>query len=217
MTVLTAAGSVGAASAAPAVRPASCVHDLLPSAPRHAVALTIDDGPDPVWTPQVLDLLRCTGIQATFCPLGKHVRAHPGLMRRIMAEGHSVSNHTMTHPQPFGDRPLAEIRQELTDAQSVITDITGVSPKSFRAPCGDWSAPVLSVAHSLELSLLGWSIDSLDWSRPGTRWIVARLLEARPGDILLCHDGGGDRSQTLESLRIVLPALKERGRQFVAL
>jgi peptidoglycan/xylan/chitin deacetylase (PgdA/CDA1 family) len=217
MTVLTAAASAGAALAAPAVRPAGRVHDLLPAAPRHAVALTIDDGPDPVWTPQVLDLLRRTGIRATFCPLGKHVRAYPGLMRRIIAEGHNVANHTMTHPQPFGNRPLAEMRQELTDAQSAITDVAGVTPKSFRAPCGDWSAPVLSVAHSLELALLGWSIDPVDWSRPGTRLIVTRLLEARPGDILLCHDGGGDRFQTLESLRIVLPALKDRGLQFVAL
>jgi peptidoglycan/xylan/chitin deacetylase (PgdA/CDA1 family) len=181
------------------------------------VALTLDDGPDPIWTPQVLDLLSGTGVRATFCPLGANVRAYPDLTRRIVAEGHSVANHTMNHPKAFGDILLAEIRQELADANLTLKEVAGVVPKSFRAPCGDWSAPVRSVAQSLELALLGWSIEAEDWAQPGARLIAARLREARPGDIILCHDGGGDRSQTLEALRIVIPTLKERGLQFVAL
>ena len=215
--IATAAATTDAAVAATAVRPASRVRDLLPAAPRDAVALTIDDGPDPLWTPQVLDLLRSTGVRATFSLIGVHAHAYPALVKRIIAEGHGVTNHSMTHPQPFSRRTPAAIHQQIADAQSAIADAGGMAPRLFRAPGGDWSAPVLSAVQSNQMAALGWDIDPRDWSRPGTGLITARLLAARPGDILLCHDGGGNRAETIESLRTVLPALKGRGLQFVTL
>jgi peptidoglycan/xylan/chitin deacetylase (PgdA/CDA1 family) len=182
-----------------------------------AIALTLDDGPHPLWTPSTLDLLRDNGVQATFSLIGVHARAYPALVKRILAEGHSVCNHSMTHPQPFSRRSPAAIRQQITEAQSAIVEAGGVAPQLFRAPGGDWSTVVLSTVADLGMVPLGWDIDPRDWARPGTALIIRRLLAARPGDILLCHDGGGNRSQTIASLRLVLPVLKSRGLEFVSL
>jgi peptidoglycan/xylan/chitin deacetylase (PgdA/CDA1 family) len=212
-----------AAAGAPVVggtsagRPRRHVRDILPAVSNDAIALTIDDGPDPLWTPQMLDLLRRNGIRATFSLIGKQAHAYPALVKRIIAEGHGVCNHSMTHPQPFGARSATAIHQQIADAQSAITDAGGVAPVLFRAPGGDWTPDVLAVVGSLALVPLGWDVDPRDWSRPGTATVTTRLLAARPGDILLCHDGGGDRAQTIESLRAVLPALRLRGLQFVTL
>lgn len=211
------AATGGPAAPAGPSRPARQVRDLLNTAPPGAIALTIDDGPHPLWTPQVLDLLRQHGIPATFSLIGMQARASPGLVKRILAEGHSVANHSMTHPQPFGCLAPAALHRQIADAQSAITEAGGVAPALFRAPGGDWSAAVLSTVVGLQLRPLGWDVDPRDWSRPGTALITHRLLAAQPGDILLCHDGGGDRTQTLESLRTVLPALKARGLRFVRL
>lgn len=205
-----------AASAGPG-RPARQVRDLLGTAPPDAIALTIDDGPHPLWTPRVLDLLRQHGIPATFSLIGMLAHAYPSLVKRIVAEGHSVANHSMTHPQPFNRLAPADLHRQLADAQSAITDAGGVAPALFRAPGGDWSPTVLSAVLELRLRPLGWDVDPRDWSRPGTALITYRLLAAQPGDILLCHDGGGDRAQTLEALRTALPVLKARGLQFVRL
>lgn len=198
-------------------RPGRRVRDILPAVSNDAIALTIDDGPDPRWTPQILDLLHRNGVRATFSLIGRQARAYPALVKKIIGEGHGVCNHSMTHPQPFGARSAAEVHQQIADAQSAIVDAGGVAPVLFRAPGGDWTAGVLSAVAGFDLVPLGWDVDPRDWSRPGTATVTSRLLAARPGDILLCHDGGGDRAQTVESLRTVLPALQRRGLQFVTL
>jgi len=199
------------------VKPANRVQDVWPGVAHDAIALTIDDGPHPRWTPQVLELLRQNGIRATFSLIGVQAHAYPDLVKRILAEGHDICNHSMTHPQPFNRAAPDTIRRQITDAQSAIVDAGGVPPKLFRAPGGDWSTTVLSIVEDLGMIPIGWDVDPRDWSRPGTSLVTSRLLAARPGDILLCHDGGGDRAQTIESLRTVLPELKSRGLEFVTL
>jgi peptidoglycan/xylan/chitin deacetylase (PgdA/CDA1 family) len=198
-------------------KPVFKVRDLLPRAPSNAVALTIDDGPHPLWTPRVLGLLHRYGVRATFSLVGVEAHAHPGLVRRIVAEGHAICNHTMTHPQPFARRTPALIAQEIGRAQSAIVDAAGVTPRLFRAPGGSWSPAVLSAVARHGMIPIDWDIDPKDWSRPGTSRIVNRLVAARPGDILLCHDGGGNRSQTVHALRTALPQLKAKGYTFVTL
>ncbi|MCK9897521.1 polysaccharide deacetylase family protein [Frankia sp. AgB32] len=198
-------------------QPARRVRDLLPDAPAGAVALTLDDGPHPTWTPRMLDVLRTHQVLATFCLVGDQARAHPALVRAILGAGHSVCNHTMTHPQPFSRRPRAQMRAEISRAQEAIVAAGGRSPRLFRAPGGDWSPDVLATADELGLIPLGWDVDPRDWSRPGEEAIVRALSVARAGDILLSHDGGGDRSQTVAALDRVLPALRARGCVFVAL
>ncbi|MFI9269494.1 polysaccharide deacetylase family protein [Kitasatospora sp. NPDC052896] len=210
----------GGASASPATlrsKPIFKVHDLFPNAPADTVALTIDDGPNPTYTPQVLALLKQYDIQATFSVVGIEAHAHPDLIRRIAADGHTLSNHTMHHPQPLSRKTEAQIRQEIEDTQSVIVDAGAPAPTLFRSPGGDWSSTIFSVAAQNGLTPIDWDIDPRDWARPGTAKITEKLLAAKPGDILLCHDGGGDRSETIASLRTVLPALKAKGYSFITL
>lgn len=184
---------------------------------KNGVALTIDDGPHPTWTPEVLDVLAEHGVRATFAMVGAQARRYPRLVRRVVRSGHTLCNHSMTHPQPFGARSTAQIRRQIVDAQAAIADAAGYEPDLFRAPGGNFTADVLAVVADLGLTALGWSVDPLDWTRPGAAAIESALLTAGPGDILLCHDGGGDRAQTVTALDAVLPQLRERGLRFQVL
>jgi peptidoglycan-N-acetylglucosamine deacetylase len=184
---------------------------------KNAVALTIDDGPHPVWTPKVLDLLAEHEVRATFSIVGEQARAYPKLVRRVVRAGHGVCNHSMTHPQPFGARSTAAVRREIAGAQAAISDAAGEEPELFRAPGGNWTEAVLDVADELGLTPVGWSVDPRDWARPGSGAIEETLLQARGGDILLCHDGGGDRAQTVTALDAVLPQLRAEGLRFTVL
>lgn len=198
-------------------RPVTTVHDLIPTAPERAVALTIDDGPDPTWTPQVLDLLAHHEVAATFCLVGVQVRQYPELVRGIIEAGHQVANHTMHHPINFGSLSGRRLDAEIGAAHKEIHEVTGQAPKLFRAPGGSWSRKVLKSVTKHGMLPLDWDVDPRDWSCPGTKHITRTLLRAKPGDILLCHDGGGDRSETLRSLRTVIPRLKKRDLEFVTL
>jgi peptidoglycan-N-acetylglucosamine deacetylase len=220
------AGAPEARAAAPAATPAathatpaaSSVRGVLGSrARRSALALTIDDGPHPTWTPKVLDLLAEHEVRATFSIIGEQAQAYPRLVRRVVRAGHGLCNHSMTHPQPFGARTTAAIRREIVGAQSAISDAAGEEPELFRAPGGNWTEAVLDIADELGLTPVGWSVDPRDWSRPGAAAIEHTLLTAGAGDILLCHDGGGDRSQTVTALDAVLPQLQDEGLRFVVL
>ncbi|MGF1431187.1 polysaccharide deacetylase family protein [Kitasatospora sp. LaBMicrA B282] len=198
-------------------KPVYKVHDLLPNAPTDAIALTIDDGPSPVYTPQMLALLRKYDIRATFSVVGSQAHANKALIKAIAADGHTIANHTMSHPQPFSKRSDAQIQAQLADAQSVIVDAGAPAPTLFRSPGGDWSPAVFAAAAKYGMVPIDWDVDPRDWSRPGVPHITEKLMAAHPGDVLLCHDGGGDRSQTLEALKSVLPALKSKGLTFVTL
>ncbi|HEU5156856.1 MAG TPA: polysaccharide deacetylase family protein [Streptosporangiaceae bacterium] len=198
-------------------RPLYRVHDLLPHAPKRAIALTIDDGPDPRWTPRVLDLLAHHEVSATFCLIGVQVRQYPDLVRAIVDAGHQVADHTMHHPVGLCRLPEHRIDAEIGAAHKLIKDVSGLAPKLFRAPGGIWSRTLLRSVARHGMLPLDWDVDPRDWSRPGTRRIAHTLLRAKPGDILLCHDGGGDRSETLRALHAVIPRLKGRGLEFISL
>jgi peptidoglycan/xylan/chitin deacetylase (PgdA/CDA1 family) len=197
-------------------RPAFTVHRLHPDAPPHAVALTIDDGPDPQWTPAVLDVLRRHRVNATFFLIGERVAEHPHLVARILALGHTVGNHSLRHPYPFGALSPAELDEEIAGGQERIV-AAGAHPRLFRAPAGGWSPEVLRVVARHGLTPADWTVDTHDWKEPGEARVAAALLRCRPGDILLCHDGGGDRAQTVAALDSALPRLRERGLTFVTL
>jgi peptidoglycan/xylan/chitin deacetylase (PgdA/CDA1 family) len=206
-----------AARSAPGPAAAHVREVLGRKARKNAVALTIDDGPHPAWTPKVLDLLAENEVRATFSLVGEQAQAYPKLVRRIARAGHGLCNHTMTHPQPFGARGTVAIRRQVVDAQSAISDAAGEEPELFRSPGGDWTEAVLDVAQELGLTAVGWSVDSRDWALPGAAAIESSLLGAGAGDILLSHDGGGNRAQTVVALRAVLPQLRGAGLRFVVL
>jgi peptidoglycan/xylan/chitin deacetylase (PgdA/CDA1 family) len=197
--------------------PVHSLKDLTPAAPPNAVALTIDDGPHQRWTPMVLDLLAEYHVPATFSLIGQQVTEFPKLVQRMVAAGHQISDHTVTHPMDLPQLSGAQIREEIAGAHDRIAQTTGIVPKFFRAPGGAWSHQILDTAAEHGMISIDWQVDPRDWARPGTTRITDILLKAQAGDILLCHDGGGDRSETIQALRTVIPALQKRGLTFVAL
>jgi peptidoglycan-N-acetylglucosamine deacetylase len=180
------------------------------------IALTIDDGPDPTWTPPVLALLSRLDIRATFCVVGMRVAAHPRLVAAAADAGHVIANHTQTHAFLQQASP-ARVREEIGRAtDAIVTATGGRRPALFRAPGGLWSSAVLAECRREHLRPLGWSVDPRDWSRPGTASIVRTLLtQTAPGSIILDHDGGGDRSETVQALGVALPRLLDAGYRFV--
>ncbi|SCK22616.1 polysaccharide deacetylase family protein [Streptomyces sp. WMMB 322] len=194
----------------PQVRGSTSVTYSLGSEERE-IALTFDDGPDPVYTPQVLDALRRWGVQATFCVIGRDAAAHTWLLNAIADGGHLIANHSWSHPQLTRMR-TAEIRSQLARTCDVIDEAVGSAPVLARAPFGAWNRRALGISASLGMSPLGWSVDTCDWEEPGARKITSTVLKSvRPGSILLAHDGGGDRSQTVTALRDYLPRLLDAG------
>ncbi|TMQ92663.1 polysaccharide deacetylase family protein [Actinomadura soli] len=190
---------------------------LSPAPPPKSIALTIDDGPNPTWTPRMLDLLAEEEVLATFFIIGEQVKEYPKLTRRIADAGHQICNHTETHPISIAGLPAKRVRKEIVDAHDRIADVTGVVPQYFRSPGGAWSKTVLELTAEHNMLPIDWAIDPRDWARPGVGRIRRSLLEGKEGDIVLCHDGGGDRSQTIKALGGAIPKLKKRGLTFVAL
>ncbi|MBO1417143.1 polysaccharide deacetylase family protein [Streptomyces sp. FH025] len=183
---------------------------------QRVVALTIDDGPDPRYTPTVLALLKQHGIRATFFLIGENAVEHQSLVREIADHGHHIANHTWTHAD-LRHMSDGAVRDELERTSDLLQRTTGRQPTWFRAPGGDWSPVALRASAALGLRNLGWSVDPRDWSRPGTSVIIDRVLKnVRPGSIVLNHDGGGDRSQTVAAMKAYLPVLLDSGYSFSA-
>ncbi|MER5864727.1 polysaccharide deacetylase family protein [Kitasatospora sp. NPDC002040] len=180
------------------------------------VALTFDDGPGAA-TGAVLDLLARYGARATFCVTGRNATAHPAAVKRIRAEGHRLCDHSVNHPQPFAALPRQQQEYEITAAEEMIVGAGGAGTEVawFRAPGGAFTADNQLIAAQHGLRPLGWSVDPRDWARPGTPAIVATVQrELRPGGVVLLHDAGGDRSQTVAALGRLLPWLIAQGYAF---
>jgi peptidoglycan/xylan/chitin deacetylase (PgdA/CDA1 family) len=176
------------------------------------VALTFDDGPDPQWTPQVLDLLGRYQIKATFCLVGVNVVQFPQLVRRIFDEGHTLCNHSWVHDTKMSTRSKDFVFNDLARTNTAIKSAAPGSRISYyRQPGGAWSAAIVAVAKQLGMTSLHWQVDPRDWAKPGARAIASTVSSATtPGAIVLLHDAGGDRRGTVEALRTVLPNLASR-------
>ncbi|MCW3813606.1 polysaccharide deacetylase family protein [Micromonospora sp. DR5-3] len=177
-----------------------------------AVALTFDDGPDPRWTPQILDQLRAAHVTATFCLIGTQARRYPELVARIAREGHQLCNHSWRHDLNLGRRTVAQIRADLARTnQAIRAAVPDAEIKWFRQPGGRWTAEEVTVARQLGMHALHWTVDPQDWDHPPAKTITKRVeAAARPGSIVLMHDGGGDRRQTMVACRHLIPDLKRR-------
>jgi peptidoglycan/xylan/chitin deacetylase (PgdA/CDA1 family) len=181
---------------------------------RKVIALTIDDGPSPIYTPQILQLLDKYQVTATFSMIGLEVDAHPGLAREVAAAGHMIANHTWSHLD-LAVLPPVTIADQISRATGAIHTATGRVPTMFRAPYGAWSPAVLQHCAQTGMTPLDWSVDPRDWSRPGVASIVGNIMRnTKTGSIILEHDGGGNRSQTVAALKIVLPRLLAAGYRF---
>ena len=177
-------------------------------APR-PVALTFDDGPNPVWTPRILQALAAAHVHATFCLIGRQAAQYPDLVKQIVAGGHTLCNHTWDHDEKLAQRPVADIVKEMSKSQAAITQASGgVAPRFFRAPGGSWSAQDMLLARRMHMTPLKWNVDPRDWAKPGTARIIGVVMATvRPGSIVLLHDGGGKRDQTLAALNDLLRRL----------
>ena len=190
----------------------------------HQVAITFDDGPDPRWTPKVLDLLKAANVKATFFVVGVNAERYPALVRRIVNEGHEIGNHTYYHPNLALCWP-EHIRLELNATQLLIETITGRATTLFRPPYASDTGPTglselapLKIAEDLNYLVVLENIDPQDWAKPGADIILRRIKQQRhDGNVILLHDAGGDRSQTVEALPRILDWLHMRGDTIVPL
>ncbi|HWY41337.1 MAG TPA: glycosyltransferase [Chthoniobacterales bacterium] len=190
----------------------------------HQVAITFDDGPDPDWTPQILDILKAANVKAAFFLVGVNAERYPGLVRRIVNEGHEIGNHTYYHPNLALAWP-EHVRLELNATQLLIETITGRATTLFRPPYAADTQPSsvselmpLQIAQELNYLVVLENIDPQDWAKPGADIIVQRVKQQRrDGSIILLHDAGGDRSQTVEALPRILDWLRTRGDTIVPL
>lgn len=194
------------------------------------IALTYDDGPNPVYTPQLLDLLDQYAVKATFFLIGNHVQRHPQIAREIVQRGHLVGNHTQTHPKLLFCSP-ARVRYELATCQQAISDVTGILPAFFRPPHGARRPDVLRAARILGLTPVLWNVTAQDWSPIGaegiTRNIETALRRNRTktrGSNILLHDGsqldapdgaGPSRQDTLTATANLLQSAAARKLRFV--
>ncbi|MEV0192907.1 polysaccharide deacetylase family protein [Kitasatospora purpeofusca] len=183
------------------------------------VALTFDDGPHPEYTPQVLDVLARYDAPAAFFCIGLHALAHPGVVRRIAAGGHTLGNHSWSHAYLPDLGPIGLREQLGFTADALARACGGTRPSRWlRPPYGGRSPELLTAVAGSGLTTALWDVDAKDWSRPGADVLARRVLDAvGPGSVVLMHDGGGDRSQTVAALPEVITGLRRRGYRIVGL
>ncbi|MGH3488033.1 MAG: polysaccharide deacetylase family protein [Actinopolymorphaceae bacterium] len=171
--------------------------------------LTFDDGPSTKYTPKILQILAKYKAHATFFALGDAFDVHPHLVNKIRAGGHAIGNHTHDH-KSLPDLSDENLREELK---------TGPVSRCFRPPYGAINDDVREIAAEMGQEVVLWDVDPRDWDRPGADTIEERVLEGgvAPGAIVLMHDGGGDRSQTVTALARLMPQFVERGYSFEAM
>ncbi|MCX4820852.1 polysaccharide deacetylase family protein [Streptomyces sp. NBC_01142] len=175
------------------------------------MVLTFDDGPDPRYTPDILGTLREYGVRAMFFVCGEMATANRDLLREMAGDGHVVGNHSWSHPL-IPRLPPSAIRAELGRTSEVVEETLGAAPLWYRAPFGAWNRHSFEIGAEFGMEPLAWTLDTLDWTEPGTGTIVRRVMDgAGPGVIVLSHDAGGDRSQSVSALRRYLPELLDAG------
>ncbi|OIJ12286.1 chitooligosaccharide deacetylase [Anaerobacillus arseniciselenatis] len=183
------------------------------------IAITFDDGPDPRFSEQVLDVLAEYNVPATFFVMGSRAIAYPEIVERMVAEGHIIGNHTYFHPNLVKEGDLATLEREVTRTEDTLNDIIGYRTKLFRAPYGFLYNELVEKLAEMTYSIIVWSVDSLDWQEDPPEVIADNVTNnVHPGAIILMHDGGDwddDRTNTIASLREIIPTLLEQGYEFV--
>ena len=177
------------------------------------IALTVDDGPHPVNTPRLLDILKARNIKATFYVVGTNARRHPAILRRMVAEGHEIGNHTVNHKY-VSKISEAAAKAEVRNCEKAIVDATGVRPRTFRPPGGFINDRVkLWLKDDFNYSTIMWAVDPQDWRRPGSSVVAQRILrDTDPGEIVLVHD---IHAPTITAMPRTLDGLLSKGFRFV--
>ncbi|MGG4401175.1 polysaccharide deacetylase family protein [Paenibacillus amylolyticus] len=180
------------------------------------VAFTFDDGPHPVYTPQVLEIFRRAGGQATFFMIGQEMENHPEIAAEVHREGHEIANHTYTHPN-LTELTLEEAGEELQRAENLVQKVTGQPARCFRPPYFGVNDDILSLAAERGYRTIGAvNGDAKDWDNPGVEHILEHTRSVvKPGSVLIFHDGYGERSQTVEAVGVLVEELVAEGYRLV--
>ena len=177
------------------------------------IALTFDDGPGKTTTPRLLDLLAKRGVKVTFFVLGENVQENPDLLKREVAQGHEIGNHSWSHPN-LARMPEDAVRSQLQRTQDLVFQITGIKPKTMRPPYGSFTEHQRKWANEqFGYKVILWEVDPLDWKKPGSSVVAQRILsETRPGYIILSHD---IHAQTIDAMAETIDGLLAKGFKFV--
>jgi len=177
------------------------------------IALTFDDGPHGTNTPRLLDILKKRNVKATFYVVGTNSKRYPAILRRMIAEGHEIGNHTMSHGS-MTKMSTDQLRRDLSQAHQAIVSATGVAPRTVRPPYGATNSSIKSLIKSeFGYPSILWSVDPEDWKRPGVSTVTRRLVSgASPGGILLVHD---IHAPTIDAIPSTLDQLLAQGYRFV--
>ncbi len=185
---------------------------------RGCIALTFDDGPDPINTPQVLAILKKYHVKATWFVMGTYAKKYPDLIRQIQKDGHVIANHSWSHP--YMTRISARrVNSEIYRTNNIIEQLTGVRPKCFRPPFGMSNPSVRAAIKRAGLHRIMWDVNSFDYERVPAKKLAKDVLKntkARGGDVLL-HDGYGNRKNTIAALPIIIEGALARGQRFVSI
>ncbi len=179
------------------------------------IAFTFDDGPWPKSTQQILDILKDNNIKGTFFWVGSALKNQKDIAKTVVAEGHVVANHTWSHR--YGKYSPGAAAEEIESNAKLIEELTGIETPMFRPPGGVLDNGLVDYVHQQNHVNVMWSVDSQDWKSSSDKIIDNILKQAKPGGIILMHDGGGDRSATVKALPIVIKKLKEQGYTFVTI
>ncbi|MFN4875375.1 MAG: polysaccharide deacetylase family protein [Aphanizomenon sp.] len=181
---------------------------------KKVIALTFDDGPWPNTTAKVLDILKKNRIKSTFFVVGQNVKNYPDLTKQIVADGHIIANHTWHHW--YHQMNAQAAAYEVANTGDIIYQTTGVRTSLFRPPGGIMNNGVAAYAKNNKYAVIMWSADSMDYSRPAVPRLMNNIFrEAKPGGIVLMHDGGGDRSNTVKALPEIISRFRKQGYEFV--
>ncbi len=183
------------------------------------ISLTFDDGPNNTYTPKVLEILNRYNIKATFFMLGENIKRFPDIARKAAASGHTIGNHTYRHPNLYiTNLSETEIREEIDSTALIIEEITGKKPNLFRSPYNYLDEELISILKEKKYNIISWTYAPRDWEDISSNKILQRVLEnVTTGAIFLLHDGGGNRSETVKALPIIIEGLQKQGFEFVDL
>ncbi|MEH2320430.1 polysaccharide deacetylase family protein [Nostoc sp.] len=180
------------------------------------IALTFDDGPWPQTTEQVLDILKSNNIKGTFFVVGQNLKNYPELGKQIVAQGHVIANHTWHHWYHFLNPQAAAY--EIDRTEDLIYQVTGVKTNLFRPPGGFLHNGLAAYAKGQKYAVVMWSADSTDYKQPGVPKLINNVIkDSKPGGIVLMHDGGGNRSKTIQALPEIISNFRKQGYRFVTI
>ncbi|MBT2657144.1 polysaccharide deacetylase family protein [Bacillus sp. ISL-18] len=186
------------------------------STSQKAVAITFDDGPNPIYTPEVLDIFAKAGGKATFFMIGEQMEKNPEIVKEVAEQGHEIGNHTFSHPK-LSELSPADCLSEIERNEKIIQELTGQLPVVFRPPYLDYNNDTISILKDKGYPMIGaLNMEAQDWEQPGVEHILSASKKCvSNGSILIFHDGFGDRSQTIEAVKKLVFELKSEGYQLL--